>query len=127
MNILTELKKELGYANVTNQYIELATRTFQMDHGKESLQERARLVGLCVSEIPEDYTTRIAKGYITGVHSCVEHFLFEYRMLTGSPANGHEYKADDDEKTTDLSNEKLKEMNKKLPAWSLEPPFSFFK
>ncbi len=36
-------------------------------------------------------------------------------------------KADDDEKTTDLSNEKLKEMNKKLPAWSLEPPFSFFK
>ena len=44
MNILTELKKELGYANVTNQYIELATRTFQMDHGKESLQERARLV-----------------------------------------------------------------------------------
>lgn len=97
MNILTELKKELGYANVTNQYIELATRTFQMDHGKESLQERARLVGLCVSEIPEDYTTRIAKGYITGVHSCVEHFLLEYRMLTGSPAHGHEYKADDDE------------------------------
>ena len=36
-------------------------------------------------------------------------------------------KADDDEKTADLANEKLKEMNKKLPAWSLEPPFSFFK
>ena len=25
------------------------------------------------------------------------------------------------------SNERLKEMNKKLPAWSLEPPYSFLK
>lgn len=36
-------------------------------------------------------------------------------------------KEEDSEKTVDLSNEKLKEMNKKLPAWSLEPPFSLFK
>lgn len=36
-------------------------------------------------------------------------------------------KADKEDVATDLSNEKLKEMNKKLPAWSLEPPFSFFK
>lgn len=28
---------------------------------------------------------------------------------------------------TDVSNEKLKEMNKKLPSWSLEPPYSFLK
>lgn len=27
----------------------------------------------------------------------------------------------------DVSNEKLKEMNKKLPSWSLEPPYSFLK
>lgn len=27
----------------------------------------------------------------------------------------------------DVSDERLKEMNKKLPAWSLEPPFSFLK
>ncbi len=26
-----------------------------------------------------------------------------------------------------VSNEKLKEMNKKLPAWSLEPTFGFLK
>ncbi len=25
------------------------------------------------------------------------------------------------------SNERLKEMNKKLPSWSLEPPYSFLK
>lgn len=27
----------------------------------------------------------------------------------------------------DVSDERLKEMNKKLPEWSLEPPFSFLK
>jgi hypothetical protein len=29
--------------------------------------------------------------------------------------------------TAKVSNEKLKEMNKKLPAWSLEPTFGFLK
>ena len=27
----------------------------------------------------------------------------------------------------DPSNERLREMNKKLPAWSLEPPYSFIR
>ena len=27
----------------------------------------------------------------------------------------------------DVSDPRLKEMNKKLPTWSLEPPFSFLK
>ncbi len=27
----------------------------------------------------------------------------------------------------DVTDERLKEMNKKLPSWSLEPPFSFLK
>lgn len=27
----------------------------------------------------------------------------------------------------DVSDERLKEMNKKLPTWSLEPPFGFLK
>jgi hypothetical protein len=27
----------------------------------------------------------------------------------------------------DVSDDRLKEMNKKLPDWSLEPPFSFLK
>lgn len=29
--------------------------------------------------------------------------------------------------TYDASDERLKEMNKRLPSWSLEPPFSFLK
>ncbi len=29
--------------------------------------------------------------------------------------------------TYDVSDERLREMNKKLPSWSLEPPFSFLK
>ncbi len=32
-----------------------------------------------------------------------------------------------DTDTYDVSNERLKEMNKKLPEWSLEPPFSYLK
>lgn len=27
----------------------------------------------------------------------------------------------------EVSNERLKEMNKKLPSWSLEPPYSFLR
>lgn len=69
MNILTELKNELGYANVTNQYIELSARTFQVDHGNDNLQERAGMVGLSIATLPEDYLKRIANGYIIGVSS----------------------------------------------------------
>lgn len=29
--------------------------------------------------------------------------------------------------SVDVSNERLKEMSKKLPSWSLEPPYSFLK
>lgn len=35
--------------------------------------------------------------------------------------------ANQDVKAADVSDERLKEMNKKLPKWSLEPPFSFLK
>lgn len=33
----------------------------------------------------------------------------------------------DDTAAYDVSDERLKEMNKKLPSWSLEPPVSFLK
>lgn len=65
MNILTELKNELGYANVTNQYIELAARTFQVDHGNDNLQEQAGMVGLSIATLPEDYLKRIANAHIS--------------------------------------------------------------
>lgn len=32
-----------------------------------------------------------------------------------------------DEANASASNERLKEMNKKLPSWSLEPPYSFIR
>ncbi len=32
-----------------------------------------------------------------------------------------------EKKSDGISDERLKEMNKKLPSWSLEPPFSFLK
>lgn len=35
--------------------------------------------------------------------------------------------ASNDTGNYDVSDERLKEMNKKLPSWSLEPPFSFLK
>lgn len=44
--------------------------------------------------------------------------VMEQRIQTNFAAPG---------KKTDVSNERLKEMNKKLPAWSLEPPYSFLK
>ncbi|MEG1608932.1 MAG: hypothetical protein RR348_03615 [Clostridia bacterium] len=33
----------------------------------------------------------------------------------------------DEERTKQISNEQLKEMNKKLPKWSLEPPLKYIK
>lgn len=35
--------------------------------------------------------------------------------------------ANQDTKTAEVTDERLREMNKKLPEWSLEPPFSFLK
>ena len=33
----------------------------------------------------------------------------------------------DKQPRTDASNSRLKEMNKKLPSWSLEPPYNFLR
>lgn len=35
--------------------------------------------------------------------------------------------ADAGKAKTDVSNERLREMNKKLPSWSLEPPYNFLR
>ena len=32
-----------------------------------------------------------------------------------------------EKESAEISDERLKEMNKKLPSWSLEPPYSFLK
>ncbi len=44
--------------------------------------------------------------------------LLEQRIQENFGSNETEY---------DVSDERLKEMNKKLPSWSLEPPFGFLK
>ena len=44
--------------------------------------------------------------------------MMEKRIQTNFAAPGQK---------ADVSNARLKEMNKKLPSWSLEPPYSFLK
>ena len=39
----------------------------------------------------------------------------------------HDNFASGKQQSVQISDERLKEMNKKLPAWSLEPPYSFLK
>lgn len=49
--------------------------------------------------------------------------------MMGNPAQIDESMIDSfvQEEELDVNEEKLKEMNKKLPKWSLEPPQSFLK
>ena len=48
-----ELKKEVGYVDVTNQYIELAKRYYEKECIEKDLQISARQVGLNISQLPE--------------------------------------------------------------------------
>ena len=63
MNILKEFSNELGYINVTNQYIELAVRCYERECGDEPIESIARSVNLSISTLPEDYYARVSKGY----------------------------------------------------------------
>ena len=85
MNIWNELKKEVGYVDVTNQYIELAKRYYEKECIEKDLQISARQVGLNISQLPESYEVRISKGYIVNIHSCIERFLLAFKELPGSP------------------------------------------
>lgn len=85
MNILKEFYNELGYATATNQYIELAVRYFEKEHGKEAIEESAREINLSVSVLPEKYVTRIAKSYIVEIYSNIEKFLASFKELEGNP------------------------------------------
>ena len=61
-----------------------------------SIRNTARQYGLSVSELPEDFGMRIAKGYIIQIHSCVERFLEDFRHLIGSPTYALEYDREKD-------------------------------
>ena len=96
MNIWNELKKEVGYVDVTNQYIELAKRYYEKECVEKDLQISARQVGLNISQLPESYEVRISKGYIVNIHSCIERFLLAFKDLPGSPTKKNEYKPEKD-------------------------------
>lgn len=98
-SIWTSFKKDLGYATASIQYIELSRRIADDVHGcmleGKSIRDAARQYGLSVSELPEDFSLRIAKSYIIQVHSCVERFLENFRHLIGSPTYGLEIEKKD--------------------------------
>lgn len=77
-NLLSVLKKELGYVNATNQYVELSIRITENEHGtdlKNDLRGLAQSVNLNVSDLTEDYMCRISKSYIVNINSCLKIFL----------------------------------------------------
>ena len=89
-NLLSVFKKELGYVNATNQYVELSIRITEKEHSldlRNNLQGLAQSVNLNVSTLTEDYMCRISKSYIVNIHSCLENFLKSFKHLPGSPTN----------------------------------------
>jgi hypothetical protein len=91
LNIFNRFKKELGYTNVSNQYIELAMRCYQKNHATDNLVQLANEVGLSISILPEDLEMRISRYYIVATHRCVEAFLLDYKSLAGSRTFNVEY------------------------------------
>ena len=99
-NIWTSFKKEIGYTTASIQYVELSRRLADDVCGSElsgdRIQNLAKHFNLSVSEIPEDFGTRIAKSYIVQIHSCVMHFLYDFKHLIGSPTYGLKYDREKD-------------------------------
>lgn len=90
MNILKEFSNELGYINITNQYIELAVRCYERECGDEPIESIARSVNLSISTLPEDYYARVSKGYLVGIQSCFEKYLLAFKELCGNPTENIE-------------------------------------
>lgn len=87
-NIYNKFRKELGYTNVTNQYIELASRKLQNRYGSTLQTDFAHIAkeeGLSVSALCQNFGLRIAQGYIVSVYTCLDRFLIDYKNLPGSP------------------------------------------
>ncbi len=94
-NIWTDFKHELGYATASIQYIELLVRMGASEHNDDininNVCSYAKKYGLSVSALPSSFQLQIVNNYIVQIHSCVEHFLNNFRCLVGSPT----YKKDD--------------------------------
>ena len=95
MSIFSDFKKELGYRNVVNQYIELSQRSMQ-DEIKDklsetfSLQDYAKQYGLNICELHDELSVRIAQNYIVNIHTSFELFLERFVALTASPISNNE-------------------------------------
>lgn len=77
-NLLSVFKKELGYVNDTNQYVELSIRITEKEHSldlRNNLQGLAQSVNLNVSTLTEDYMCRISKSYIVNIQEIEERAL----------------------------------------------------
>lgn len=87
-NIYNKFRQELGYTNVSNQYIELSSRKLQAQYGsalQTGIADIARQEGLSISNLDQDFGLRIAQGYIVSVYACLDRFLADYKNLPGSP------------------------------------------
>lgn len=90
MNILKAFSNELGYINVSNQYIELAVRCYEREYRDEPVESMARTVNLSISTLPEDYYARVSKGYLVGIQSSFERYLLAFKELCGNPTENIE-------------------------------------
>lgn len=95
-NIYNEFKKQIGYANVTNQYVEILTRTWETEHKETSIEDAAKNVNLKLSSLPVNLSVQISRQYIVGIHTCVEEFLLKFKDLAGSPTYKKKYSAKKD-------------------------------
>ncbi len=109
-NIFNEFKKQVGYVNVTNQYIEMMVRTWVNEYSGLSIEEESRKVGLKVAKVPEDLSARISRQYIVNIHSCVEEFLMNFKDLPGTPTHSRIYDA---------------RYNKSRLRWTVEQCFTY--
>ncbi len=95
MSIFSDFKKELGYRNVVNQYIELSQRSMQNElkdklNESFSLQDYAKQYGLNICELHSELDIRIAQNYIINIHTSFELFLERFVSLIASPISNEE-------------------------------------
>ena len=95
MSIFSDFKKELGYRNVVNQYIELFQRSTQDELRTKlsesfTLQDYAKQYGLNICELHVELNVRIAQNYIVNIHTSFELFLDRFVALAATPISSEE-------------------------------------
>lgn len=90
MNVYNELKKEIGLANVTNEFIELIYRTFCDEHqdllsDNEKLKAFSEKHKINLTQLEQKSVDRIAGLYIINIHSLFSDFLTGFIKLPGAP------------------------------------------